>query len=111
MSAPGGEAVAARVLALADEELALVHAGDAERLAELRERRDAAMAQLPADLSPTAVELLQRALARQREVEEALRHAMGVVRGELGLTARGRRLARGYAPALGGSRRTLDRTA
>jgi hypothetical protein len=104
-------AVAALVLALADEELTLVGDGDPADLAELHARRDAAMAALPSSLSPAARDLIQRALVRQREVDELLTHSMDVRRGQLGLVARGQRLARGYTPVRTRTRSLVDRTA
>jgi hypothetical protein len=107
----GGEATARRLLALASEELELVRDGDASDLAALHERRDAVMASLPSILSPAAREILEQAVLVQGEVSELLTHSMGVLRGELGLVARGRTLARGYTPVRTPSRALLDRTA
>lgn len=106
----GGADAAQRVLALAEEEHALVHAGRVEDLADLHERRTAAMAKLPGGLSDEARDALRHALALQRQIDQALRQAMAATGRELaGVRAR-RTAARGYAPA-GLERRRLDRTA
>ncbi len=107
----GGEATARRLLALAHEELRIVRDGDAQDLSGLHERRDDAMASLPSTFSPAAREILEQAVRVQEEVSELLTHSMGVLRGELGLVARGRRLARGYTPLRAPVRGRLDRTA
>jgi hypothetical protein len=112
MSAPDpGVAAAQRLLALAHEELAVVRDGDATTLDALHARRDAVMGTLPPSLSPAARALLEEVVVVQREAGELLAHSMGVLRGELGLVARGRRLARGYAPVRTPMRTLLDRTA
>jgi hypothetical protein len=69
------------------------------------------MASLPSTLSPSAREILEQAVVVQAEVSELLTHSMGVLRGELGLVARGRTLARGYTPVRTPARALLDRTA
>jgi hypothetical protein len=111
MSADPGLAAAAQVLDLVDEELRLVRQGRPELLRQLHERRAAAMTALPAILSPDARALLERSVQRQHEVDALLDHGMRVIRGELGLVGRGRRLAHGYAPAGVRTRSRLDRTA
>lgn len=107
----GGSAVAQEILSLAQEERELVHSGRAEDLDALHERRAAAMAQLPADLSEPARGALSHALALQEQISVALRDALGEIGAELGQVARGRTAARGYAPAGLDPRRTLDRSA
>jgi hypothetical protein len=111
MIGDGGALTARRVLALAEEEHALVHADRAEELAGLHERRSEAMAQLPEALGEDAREALRHALALQRQITVALRDGLAVKAGELGVLGHRRTAARGYAPAGLGPRRALDRTA
>jgi hypothetical protein len=104
-------AMARTLLALAQEELEIVRNGDPQDLAGLHRRRDDAMASLPSTFSPAARELIEQALSVQEEVGDLLTHSLGVVRGELGLVARGRRMAQGYTPVRTPARALLDRTA
>jgi NTP pyrophosphatase (non-canonical NTP hydrolase) len=110
-AADGGAGVARRILALAEEERELVHAGRAEDLEHLHARRQAAMAELPEELSDEALSALRHALALQRQITDALRDALAATGAELGRVSHGRAAARGYAPAGLDARRTLDRTA
>lgn len=103
--------VARRIVALAEEERELVHAGRAEDLGHLHDRRAAAMAELPERLSDEARTALRHALALQQQISVALRDALAATGAELGRVAHGRTAARGYAPAGVDPRRTLDRTA
>jgi hypothetical protein len=107
----GGVAAARRLLEVAHEELEIVRDGDVQQLHGLHQRRDDALASLPSTFSPAARELLEQAVSVQEEVSELLTHSMGVLHGELGLVARGRRLARGYAPVRTPVRALLDRSA
>lgn len=102
---------AAEILALAEEERQLVHEGRADDLPALHDRRDAAMARLPAELSPDARAALAHALALQRQITTSLAAALTATRTELGQIAHGRTAARGYTPAGLDPRRTLDRVA
>lgn len=115
MSAPtpsgGGTDLARRIVALAQEERELVHAGRAEDLEHLHQRRHAAMAELPEHLSEEALSALRHALALQQQISTSLRDALATTGAELGRVAHGRSAARGYAPAGIDPRRTLDRTA
>jgi hypothetical protein len=104
-------ATARTLLALAQEELQIVRDGDPQALAGLHRRRDDAMASLPSTLSSAARELLEEAVRVQEEIADLLTHSLGVVRGELGLVARGRTLARGYTPVRAPARALLDRSA
>jgi hypothetical protein len=105
------EDAALRVLALAEEEHALVRDDRVDELDGLHVRRAAAMAALPESLSEEARGALRHALALQRQITETLREALALTGGELNQVARGRTAARGYAPAGLDPRRTLDRTA
>jgi hypothetical protein len=107
----GGVAAARRLLEVAHEELEIVRDGDVQQLHGLHQRRDDALASLPSTFSPAARELLEQAVCVQEEVSELLTHSMSVLHGELGLVARGRRLARGYAPVRTPVRALLDRSA
>ncbi|HEY8583884.1 MAG TPA: hypothetical protein VIL49_13085 [Capillimicrobium sp.] len=106
-----GTAAARLVLALAEEERELVHAGRAEDLDDLHARRQAAMAELPPVLSEEARSALTHALALQRQIGVALRDALAQIGTELGQVGRGRTAAQGYAPADVDISRSLDRTA
>jgi hypothetical protein len=107
----GDARAAGRVLAIAEEERELVCAGRTDELAELHDRRAAAMAELPQQLSEEARGALSHALALQRQIGVALRDALATTGTELGQVAQGRTAARGYAPPDLDPRRVLDRTA
>ena len=109
--ASDGAAAARHVLALAEEERELVHAGRAEDLEDLHARREAAMAALPPVLSEEARAALTHALALQRQISIALRDGLAQTGAELGQVGRGRSAAQGYTPAGMDVSRSLDRTA
>lgn len=111
MGADRAERVAARVLALAEEEHQLVLGGRADELEELHERRVVAMAELSPELSEQARATLRHALGVQRQVTITLERALAVAGHELGQVRHGRTAAAGYAPAGLDPRRVLDRTA
>lgn len=111
MGADRAEHVAARVLALAEEEHQLVLGGRADELAELDERRAAAMSELPAELSEPAAATLRHALGVQRQVTIALGEGLAEAGRELGRVRHGQTAAAGYAPAGVDPRRVLDRRA
>jgi len=96
---PGGQSVtgaAARLAALADEELALVLDDRADELDELHARREALMALLPAALSSPEVGALRHAAGIQHLVTLALTERHAAARSELGKLDRGRTAAHGY---------------
>jgi hypothetical protein len=85
---------------LADAELALVRAGEWERLAEIDERRREVMASLPDQAPEDAWPMLDRTAELQRRVSAELAKAIAITREQLGRLDRGRSAVRGYAPAL-----------
>jgi hypothetical protein len=107
----GGEAVARRLAALAHEELALVEDGRHDRLAEVDERRSAALQLLPQQLSPPAREALVEAVDVQRRTAAELTTRMALAREELGRLRRGSAAMAGYRPAGYDARPLLDRSA
>lgn len=111
MGADRAERVAAELLALAELELELVTAGRATDLADLHDRRDAALAQLPGELAPGTRDTLRLALGVQRQAAVTLAGALAEGGRELASLDRGRTAARGYTPAGLDPRRVLDRTA
>lgn len=111
MSEGDGGARAARAVAeIAREEHELVDAGRVDDLDELHDRRTAAMAQLPAELSDEARASLREALELQASISEALQIAVALTGAELGRVAQGRTAMRGYAPAGMEPVRALDRS-
>jgi hypothetical protein len=101
----------AELLAVAELELELVTAGRGDELAEVHDRRDAAIAQLPAELPAAEQDTLRLALGIQRQAAVALAGALAEHGRELAAVGRGRTAARGYTPAGLDPRRVLDRTA
>ena len=85
---------------LARTELALVRAGEWEKLAELDESRRALMAQLPEQAPRDALPALDRTAELQRQVSAELAKAIAIVKQQLGRIERGRSAVRGYAPSL-----------
>lgn len=85
---------------LADAELALVRAGDFERLAEIDERRLELIADLPEQPPEDAWPALDRTAELQRRVSAELAKAIAITRQQLNRLDRGRSAVRGYAPAL-----------
>lgn len=104
-------ACARDVLALAEEEHALIRDDRAEDLEAVHARRLLAMAALPDTLSDEARQTLRHALALQRQITGLLRDGVAAKGRELGQVAHGRQAAAGYAPAGTASRRALDRVA
>lgn len=98
-------------MAIAELELELVTAGRGDELEEVQDRRDAAIAQLPEQLSAPAQDALRLALGLQRQAAVALAVALAEHGRELATVGRGRTAARGYTPAGLDPRRVLDRTA
>lgn len=111
MGADRAERVAAELLQLAALELELVGAGRGHELADLHDRRDAAIARLPEELPGDTVATLRLALGVQRQAAVALAGALAEHGRELNAVDRGRTAARGYTPAGLDPRRVLDRTA
>ncbi|HEY3020442.1 MAG TPA: hypothetical protein VGJ32_09630 [Solirubrobacteraceae bacterium] len=91
---------ARRLVALAEEELDLLAAGRVDALAELQERRDAALAALPAELSAADRGVLARAHQLQVQVAALLERALSETAAELGRLDRGHAALRGYAGSL-----------
>jgi hypothetical protein len=92
---------AVRLMAdLAEEELGLVATGRIEQLPALYQRRDAALAALPAALSETEREVLLRAHQVQMQVAALLERALAETAAEASRLERGQAAARGYAVAL-----------
>jgi hypothetical protein len=109
--ADGGARTARTLLALAHEELELVESGRHEELAAIDVRRQDALTQLPARLSPDARALLDQTVEAQREVAAALTIGLARVRDELGRVSHGRTAMAGYAPAGLDARPVLDQSA
>jgi hypothetical protein len=92
---------AVRLMAeLAEEELGLVATGRIEELPALQERRDAALAALPAAPTDAEREALLHAHQVQTQVAALLERALGEVATEAARLNRGQSAARGYAAAL-----------
>jgi hypothetical protein len=92
---------AVRVMAdLAEEELGLVATGRIDQLPALYERRDAALAALPAAPSDADRQVLLRAHQVQMQVTALLERALGEAVSELSRLNHGRTAAHGYAQAL-----------
>ena len=91
---------AQRLVALAEEELALLAAGRVDALAELQERRDAALAGLPAELAPADRSVVAHAHELQVQVAALLERALSETAAELGRVERGHAAVRGYASSL-----------
>jgi len=91
---------AQQLVALAEEELALLAAGRVDALAELQERRDAALAALPADLAPSDRSVVARAHQLQVQVAALLERALAETAADLGRLDRGHAAVRGYASSL-----------
>jgi len=89
--------VALLLVALADEELALVLDGRADELEELHARREELMARLPQTLSAVDAGALRQTAGIQHLVTLALTERHAAVRAELGGLHRGRTAAHGYA--------------
>jgi hypothetical protein len=90
-----------RVLAaLAEEELDLIAAGRTEALAELQERRAAALAALPAQLTAPEREVLTRVHALQEQVSALLQLAVSETAAQLARLDRGSAALKGYAKSL-----------
>ena len=85
---------------LAEEELGLVATGRIDQLPALYERRDAALAGLPAVPSDAERDVLLRAHQVQTQVTALLERALGEVATEASRLNRGQVAARGYAAAL-----------
>jgi hypothetical protein len=83
---------------LAQRELELVTAGELEPLTELRARRSALVATLPATPPGAARPALERALAFQARVTAALEDRVREAGSELRKLTHGRSAVRGYAP-------------
>ncbi len=111
MNDDDGAAVAGELVALAREELDLIENGRHDALAELDERRAAALERLPARLSPAACSALEQAIELQREVAAALTLGLARLRDEIGRVNHGRIAMAGYAPAGLDARPVLDRSA
>ena len=111
MSADPGAQTARTLLAIAHEELELVESGRHAELEGIDVRRQKALAQLPAHLSPDARALLTETVETQRQVAAALTLGMARVREEMGRVSHGRTAMAGYAPAGLDARPVLDRTA
>jgi hypothetical protein len=111
MSADPGADTARTLLALAHEELELVENGRHEELEGIDVRRQRALAQLPAQLSPDARAVLTETVEAQREVAAALTIGLARVREELGRVSHGRTAMAGYTPAGLDARPVLDRSA
>ena len=97
-SAPEPDPYAALV-AIAEEELALVRAERVSELAELNERRSQVLAQLPPVPPAEARPALERVAALQADITTALTVTRDHVASELVRLDHGRRSLRGYAPA------------
>ena len=110
MGADRAERVAAELLALAELELELVTAGRATDLADLHDRRDAALAQLPGELAPGTRDTLRLALGVQRQAAVTLAGALAEGGRERLAGPRPHRRPRLHAAGLD-PRRVLDRTA
>jgi hypothetical protein len=106
-----GDDVARALLALAREELELIDHGRHEDLAAIDERREALMAQLPRQLSPSARVMLEQVVEAQRQVAGALELGLARVRDEMGRVSHGRTAMAGYAPAGMDARPVLDQSA
>ena len=91
---------ARELVALAEEELALLAAGRVDALAELQERRDAAIAALPTDLEPADRAVVARAHELQMQVAALLERALSETAAELSRVERGHAAVRGYASSL-----------
>jgi hypothetical protein len=91
---------AQELVALAEEELALLAAGRVDALAELQERRDAALAALPADLPAADRGALVRAHELQVQVAALLERALSQTAADLARLDRGQTALRGYASSL-----------
>jgi hypothetical protein len=111
MTADAGADTARALLALAHEELGLVENGRHEELAAIDVRRQRALSQLPARLSPDARALLTETVEAQRQVAAALTLGLARVRDEMGRVSHGRTAMAGYAPAGLDARPVLDQTA
>ena len=85
---------------LAEEELGLVATGRFDELPALQQRRDAALAALPAAPSDAEREVLLRAHQVQLQVAALLERALGETASELARLDRGRTAVAGYAGAL-----------
>ena len=88
---------------LAEEELGLVATGRFSELAALHERRDAALAALPATPSAAEREVLARAHQVQVQVAALLERALAETSAEVSRVDRGQAAIRGYARALKGA--------
>ena len=95
------------LVALAEEELALVEGGRFDELAALGARRAALLAALGPVPPASARADLERAAAAQARVTDALLCARAAAAAELTRLAAGRRTARGYSPP---AARRLDAT-
>jgi hypothetical protein len=93
---------------LAEQELELVRAGDAERLPALRERRDALLASLPPVAPAAARPALERTLELQDSVTAVLEQRRDEIAAELRRLTKGRSAMRGYAPSIE-PRKLVDR--
>jgi hypothetical protein len=90
------------LLELAEAECLLVEddaAGRVEELAELQDRRDQLLAQLPAQLDADDRVAIQRALELQSTSTMRLQSARDAVLVEIRRAGHGRRAAQGYSPA------------
>ena len=89
--------------ALAEEELGLLAAGRTGDLAELQERRAAALAALPQQLSAAERDALGQVYLLQEQVAALLEQAMTATAAELNRLHRGQTALRGYADSLKGA--------
>src|SRR4051812_41233139 len=89
-----------RIADLAEEELGLVATGRYEELAALHERRDAALAALPAEPTDAQREVLVRAHHVQIQVAALLERAVAQTAAEASKVDRGQTALRGYASSL-----------
>ncbi len=94
---------AERLVALAQEELGLLAAGRVDELAELQDRRDAALDALPAELSDTDRATLDQARLLQEQVTALLDKAVAQAASDLARLDRGQSAVRGYANSLKGA--------
>jgi hypothetical protein len=94
---------AERLVALAQEELGLLAAGRVDELAELQDRRDAALDALPAELSDAERATLDQARLLQEQVTALLDKAVAQAASDLARLDRGQSAVRGYANSLKGA--------
>jgi hypothetical protein len=88
------------LIALAEEELGLLAAGRVDELADLHDRRDAALAALPAQLGEADRATLAHARMLQEQVTVLLQKAVAQAAADLARLDRGQTAIRGYASTL-----------